>query len=241
MAAVLILGSCSSNTVVYLQTDLAGEATIDLEVSPVLVSYYQDITGDYESESIVSGAVVSQQLAERPGINLESFIDLNARQKRIQINFDDVNALVRQESGNQQLNLIDFRQASVGQSTLRLLLNEDTIPALLSLGPISSNILSDYLLPQSGQTTSARQYREDLLWALGDYLDVNELGELIDASMISIVFVLPNEPRVVRGGRTLSSLEADELGISPKYGVEFSMNIVELLTLSTQEDFFVQY
>jgi hypothetical protein len=236
-----ILGSCSSSASISLAPDLSGNAVIELRISDVLTWYYQDITGEYDIESIVQEEALARQFALRPGIDLVSFDDRGGGEITIGLAFDDVNRLVQAEAKNRDLLLVRREAASGGLERLSLEVNRETVSALLSLGPVSSNALSAYLLPSPGSEVDEDIYREDLIWALGDYADADELSRLIAASEISLIFALPRVPRSISGGRELGMEEVRRLGIAESSAVAFTLNIVELLALSTPEDFSVLY
>jgi hypothetical protein len=241
LGAVLAMASCSSRATVLLSEDLSGRADVELSISPALTEYYRDITGDYSVTSLISREATEAQLALRPGISLESYADDGGGRTVMGIRFDDINRLVRAEAGDDSISLIERSRLDGGRTRLRLLVNRRTVPALLSLGPVSSNILSDYLLPPPGSTVDARTYRDDLVWALGDYGPAAEIEALIDGSALRLVIVLPRPPLSLTGGRILNSRERANLPVDAPYAVEFVLEMVEVLTLSTPGDFSVIY
>lgn len=245
LSAVLfvLMTGCSASGELMLNEDLSGTAYIDLSISQVLTRYYQDITGEYDVDSLVNRDALAGQLAQRPGLDLTGYEDISSGEKRITLKFSNINELIRQEMGDAQANISFIEEQSLagGRKKIILHLDEHTIPVLLSLGPVSSNVLSDYLLPPDGSEGDAASYRDDLLWALEDYAPADELKKLIDGSGISIIIPLSSKPLDIQGGRALSADELAKLENPPAYAVEFSANLTELLTLSTPGEFSVIY
>lgn len=243
MSCLSAFVSCSAEAYILLNPDLTGEADLNIQVSDVLFRYYQDITGNYNANTIFNPLEILSEFEQRPGITV-SHISLPRNDTlKMAIAFENINTLLRNESQRaitEDFLVLEDIERGQGQKKLSINLNENTIPALLSLGPVSNNILSDYLLPLPGTRSDPISYREDLVWALEEYENTSRLRKRIDAAQLSLIFLLPNKPITVQNGQ----LSAPSSGSEPadKYwSVKFTIPILNLLTLSIQESFFIIY
>ncbi|AHC16567.1 hypothetical protein [Salinispira pacifica] len=246
-AALALLGtSCSSSSTIMLEPDLSGSADISASVHPVLVQYYQDITGNYDLETILDPLQLTEQLNSRNGVRLRSMSQENPRNINVTVDFQSVNELISRENVSAEGDFIRLTGREAGQRELKIRISPEVVRGLLSLGTAGSRDVADFLLPSGGEAgVSSGQYRSDLLWALGDYADEEKLNGIFNNSKLVLVFALPDnarmDPQNIEGGRFLATGEAENLGSESGNAAEFEVNIIELLTLRTPLEFSVIY
>ena len=235
---LFVFASCSAESQIILNPDLSGQAQIDIRVSPILFRYYQDLTGNYSSDTVFDPGEIRFELEQRRAIDV-SDINLTAKSSlELSINFGNINTALRTElAGAAHEDFVTLENMGAGRQKLSLNLSEANIRALLSLGPISNNVLSEYLLPAPGSSEDPASYRDDLVWALEEYEDSTELGRRIDSSEISFIIILPSQAVSVSGGVVLSDAEL----YRGDFGVKFSVPILNLLTMSIHKEYFVIY
>ncbi len=239
---VVLTASCSATATIDLLSEPSGTALLSVEVSPVLDEYYRDISGDYQSPSIIAEDAVREGMAGRSSFRLVSFALPEPRRAVMALSFPDIAGILEDDEGAAELDFIAVEPVAGGGSRLSITLNEESVPAILGLGPVSSNVLSSYLLPLPGSSPDPRQYREDLAWALGDYLDEAAVESLLDTSDLILRILLPREPRAVEGGDIMSAGEKRRAGLpESRHAVQFKVNIIELITLSAPEQLAVIY
>lgn len=241
--------SCSSESTILLEPDLSGTGEINASVHPILVQYYQDITGNYDLETILDPLQLTEQLNSRSGVVLRSLSQDDPKHINVSVEFQNINELVSRENLSTTGEFISMSGNAAGSRELNIRITPEVVRGLLSLGPASSREVADFLLPPgdvSGTAeVTAEQYRSDLLWALGDYAGEDGLNSIFDSSNLVLVFVLPEnadtDSRKIQGGRFLTPQEAENLGIDTRKAAEFEVNIIELLTLRTALEFSVIY
>ena len=227
---------CSAESQIILNPDLSGEARIEVHVSDVLLRYYQDITGRYDYTTVFDPDEIRFELEQRKGIDLSGIYLRNNSTLELATNFENINTILQNELSAGE-DLVVLENMSEGRKKLSLNLTEGNIRALLSLGPVSNNIFSDYLLPAPGLIADPQSYREDLVWALEEYENSTKLTRRIDSSYISFILILPSQPISISGGVVLSRSEL----FSGDFGVKFDIPILNLLTMSIHKSFFVIY
>ena len=237
LQGMLVWASCSAESQIILNPDLSGRAQIDVHVSNVLFKYYQDITGNYDSETVFNPGEIGFELEQRKAIDVSDISLTSNSSLKIALNFGNINTVLRNELSDAVREDFVTLENMGERKKLSLNLSEANIRALLSLGPVSSNVLSEYLLPPPGSSSDPMSYRDDLVWALEEYEHSTELNKRIDSSQISFVIILPSQPVSVSGGIMLSETEL----FSGEFGVRFSIPVLNLLTISIHEEYFVIY
>ena len=231
-AGLMIMASCSADSEIMFNQDFSGQAQIHIRFSDVLLSYYRDITGNDKSAAILNPAAIGAELNRHRGIELLTIKQTNDSTLTVNINFEDINAVLRSETSTSvDKDFVTQVNTADGHRKLSLNLNKTTIPAILSLSTVSGHVLST-LLPVPGTIVDPGEYREDLIWALGEYEGSTKLAKRIDSSKISFIVTLPNQPIAMSGGTLL---------LGKAFRVKFSITILALLTLSVQEELFVVY
>ena len=235
-----LTSSCSVREELIIDGDGAGEATISVNLSPVLLAYYNDLliamTGVEGESPVFDVDQIRASFAERDGIELTS-VERPARGRlRMSFTFDDVNEVLARESGTAAAQgapvdpseVIQFRSNGARREVI-VRLDRSAVDSFLSFAPPESATMTEFLFPPADGSVSEREYRDELAWALEEYAPPDEVNELLRSASID-VWVRPE-------GR----IESQRGGTIRDGAVVFSVPILEVLTLSRVREYLLVF
>lgn len=237
LSGLLVLAaSCSVREELVIDGNGAGEASISVDLSPILLSYYNDLliamTGVEGEYPVFDVDQIRASFAERPGIELTSVERPSRGRLRMEFTFDDVNEVLARESDAAAAQgaavtpaeVIQFR-ADGPRREVVMRLNRTAVDTFLSFAPPESAAMTQFLFPPADGSVSESEYREELAWALEEYAPAQEVNELLRRASIE-VSVRPD-------GR----IESQEGGTLRNNTVVFSLPILELLTITEEREY----
>jgi hypothetical protein len=230
---VVLAASCTVREELVIDGDGAGEAVVEIVLSPVLLAYYNDLlvamTGVEGEYPVFDLDQIAASFAERPGLTITS-IERPARgQLRMEFRFDDINDVLENEADNgtgpvAATEVVEFR-SSGGQRELIMHLNREAVDSFLAFAPPESATMTQFLFPPADGSVSEEEYRGELGWALEEYAPADEVDALLRNSAIEVV-VRPVGRVLSQSGGTLRG------GV-----VTFRVPVLELLTLSEEREY----
>lgn len=203
MGLLLILG-CSVRQEVSLDLSGGGEVAGEIVLHPVLTSYLEDLSMAMGGE--VEGALplfdlpgIRSAFAENEGIELESLSSPRREVLRFALQFDDLNTPFEALPPVER-NIFEFRREGERRS-LHMALNRENFSQISAYFPVMDEAVLAYFLPQGDQPVSEELYKDDLSYALEDYLGGDSLEEILDTSSIRIAVGFDGTLVEQRGGR----------------------------------------
>lgn len=209
--------SCSVQIDTVLAADQSARVEMQAIIHPVLRDYLKDLSGG--KQDFFSEASIRKRLAEEKGLSIQHIEASMDKGISIGVKVADIRQILSGKTG-------DIRNAIVlsdvgGQKRLIFNLNRQTIEAFLGMGGSNSEL--KYLLPQDAALT-AKQYQDQLNWALEEYGTTAQLADMFKTSVIKMRLTVPGAIKSVKGF-TIIDRKAGIVGLE--------LNLVELLTLHT--------
>ena len=237
LAGLLFLAaSCSVREELTIDGNGSGQATISVDLSPILLSYYNDLliamTGVEGEYPVFDVEQIRASFAGRPGIELTSVQRPARGQLRMQFSFDDVNDVLARESGAASAegaevtpaDVIQFRTNGPRREVV-MRLNRDAVDTFLSFAPPESSAMTQFLFPPADGSVSESEYREELAWALEEYAPADEVNELLRRASIEVIV------------RPEGRIESQRGGSQRNGAVVFSVPILEMLTITDEREY----
>ncbi|WP_455382299.1 hypothetical protein [Salinispira pacifica] len=235
LTAALLLGSallvaflsCSSRQQVDLSVNGSGEAQVEIHLTPVLVSYLQDLaatvngTAPSKSQPIFDLNALKAAFSRYPGLVLDQASTPGIGTLALWVRFADVSRLLDGANGR-VADFVDFRRDG-DLRTLTVRLDRDVVDQLLTLTPLSGSVAGSVLLPPAGSSMSSEEYVSYLGWALEDYAngaDGPSIERIIRSSEVDVDITVEGRIVSAKGGKVKGNV------------VSFSIPVVKLLTLS---------
>lgn len=223
VVVALAATSCTVQEEITLTGQGSGSALVTVELHPILVEYYGDLmtamTGAEGDLPVFDVDQLALAFAEHPSVRLER-VERRARGSlRLEVAFDDVNAVFADadlgESG-----LFSFRTVG-SQRELTVRLDQNTVDRFLAFAPPESAMMSEFLLPPRDGSVSRAEYQEELGWALEEYAPSAEVQAVLSQAAIEVAV----RPAGTIQSQTGGTIRADG-------AVVFRVPMMELLTLT---------
>lgn len=219
-ALALLAAGCTVREDVVLAADGSGEASLSVELHPIMIAYMNDlmtamsgVEGEYPLFDLEQIAV---SFAEREGVEL---IDVR-RPKRgalaLSVGFTDIREVFAREDAD---DILTFARDGANRE-LTVTLNRDAVQRFLEFAPEENASMAQFLFPPADGSVSREEYREEMAWALEEYDDREAVERALDNATIEVRVDPAGEIVAQSGGRV-------EDGV-----VVFSIPVLELLTLS---------
>jgi len=237
LAAIVVSGAlltgCSSRQQVDLSVNGSGTAQIRITLSPILVSYLQDLAATVAGvrvpadQPVFDLSALHTAFSRYPALALESASTPHPDTLDLSVRFRDVAKVfsAAMESGPRFATFSD----DGGTKTLSITVDRETIAAVLGLTPLSGSVAADVLLPPKGDSMSPDQYVSYLSWALEDYAKGQDIRKVIEDARIDLNIRVAGTVISQNGGRQEGNT------------VIFSLPVTELVTLQKAANYSITF
>lgn len=226
----LLLGGCSSRAALELDDDRSGAARVVVDLDPVFVSYFRDLSGSIgagEDTPVFDLPAIRARFDQEPALILEQ-ARLPA-QGRLELTFTFID-LTTLAADDRLTRILDFEPSGDSGGVLTIRLTRGEVPYLLSLAGLDEGSPIEYLLPPTGGEMSSEEYRDYLTWALEEYASPGRLRRVLDSAALIVTVETPQPlDRVVNGSRPEASRAT------------FRIPLLGLLTGETEEEYRLTY
>lgn len=219
LCLLLSLGllSCAVKVDTVLAADQSARVELQANFHPVLQAYLTDLSGG--KQDFFSETSIRKRLVAEKGITVQHLEASMEKGINIGLRIADIRQILVGKDGEVQ-GAISLTNEG-GKKRLAFRLNRKTIEAFLAMSGNSAEM--KYLLPQDGSLT-AKQYQDQLNWALEEYGTASQMADMFKTSTIKLKLTVP-APIVSATGFTIIDRQAGIVGLD--------LNLVELLTLSS--------
>lgn len=220
LAAALAAG-CSSAQRVDLALSGAGTAEVQIRLSPILVSYLQDLaatvsgTNPSKDRPIFDLGALRVAFARYPDLTLERAATPSIDTLTLRVRFSDAAKLLSGVTGG---SFVTFSRNGADR-TLSIRLDRDAVAQLLQLTPLSGSVAGNVLLPPQDASMSEKEYVSYLAWALEDYAAGKSIERTVEESNVELVISVAGTLVAATGGERSGN------------SAHFSIPVVRLLTL----------
>ncbi|MFW6261236.1 MAG: hypothetical protein ACOC6J_06600 [Spirochaetota bacterium] len=219
-ALALLAAGCTVREDVVLGADGSGEASLSVELHPIMIAYMNDlmtamsgVEGEYPLFDLEQIAV---SFAEREEVELTDLDRPKRGALALSIRFTDIRAVFAREDAD---DILTFERDGANRE-LTVTLNRDAVQRFLEFAPEENASMAQFLFPPADGSVSREEYREEMAWALEEYDDREAVDRALDNATIEVRVDPAGEIVSQSGGRV-------EDGV-----VVFSIPVLELLTLS---------
>jgi hypothetical protein len=231
MISVFLLGSCTMKNEVLLEKDGSGELSFELDMAPYLGEVIEQVQTLMDGDVPETGESFFDLPAIREGfasnedvelINLESPHELSLRGS---FSFDTVESMLQKiDEGSAGEKMITFSRSG-GVSRMDLVLNRETVNALLDENEAFDNPLIQSFGPASTEGMSRSDYLDMMEFAMGEE---SRMG--ISDSRLSVIVRTAGTITGQKGG----SLTGDD-------SVRFDIPLLDLLMLEKELRYSLSY
>ncbi|HUX12351.1 MAG TPA: hypothetical protein VMW87_04945 [Spirochaetia bacterium] len=229
LAGLILAGisvSCSSTQRIDLRLSGAGSARAVIRLSPVLVSYLQDLAATVSGSApakdrpIFDLAALRAAFARYPELSLVDAATPSIDTLSLTVQFADAaNVLSGVGADAGTADFVSFR-ADGPVRTLSIRLDRSVVGRLLQLTPLAGSVAGNVLLPPEDAPMSEGEYTSYLAWALEDYAVGKDITRTISDSRVEVRIAIEGTLISVDGGRQEGN------------SALFSIPVVRLLTLT---------
>ena len=216
---VILVAGCSVREDVLLNANGSGEATLSVNLHPIMIDYMNDLmmamTGVEGEYPIFDLEQIAASFAEREGVELVAVERVERGTLLMEIRFDDINELFVRENAE---DILRFERVGPRRE-LSFTLNREAVQRFLAFAPEDSMTMAQFLFPPADGSVSREEYRDEMAWALEEYDDRAAVERVLDAAAIDV--------RITPVGRIV----AQDGGRIEGAAVVFSISVLELLTL----------
>ena len=229
----MFLAGCSSRQQVDLSVNGSGTAHIRISLSPILVSYLQDLAATVAGVRVPADQPVFDLAALRtafsryPALVLESASTPRPDTLELSVQFRDVAKVFSAAIGTGPKFATFSNNGDT--KTLSITVDREAIAAVLGLTPLSGSVAADVLLPPKGDSMSPDEYVSYLSWALEDYAKGQDIERVIRDARIDMVFRVAGTVISQKGGRQDGNT------------VTFSLPVTELVTLQKAANYSITF
>ncbi len=219
LIALVLLGGCSVREEISLQPDGSGEATLTVDLHPVLIAYVSDLasamTGVEAEYPVFDVTQIAAEIDTRPGMELVRAEQRGRGGLTLVTRFTDINAIFAREGAG---DVLRFERRG-DERMLTLTLGRDAVARFLEYAPQESATMVELLFPPADGSVTRDEYRDELAWALEEYDRRAVVERTLDEARIEV--------RVSPQGRLVSQRGGEVVDGS----VVFTIPVLELLTL----------
>jgi hypothetical protein len=231
--ALLIL-SCAVRQDVSLRIDGSGTSSLSVELHPVFVKYYADLTSGFSASfdpnnpRIFNIDSIREHFAENPGLELISLAAPEPHRLRMEFRFRDFTETIR--SRNPQVaNVISMRRQG-NRETIRVFLDRKNLASVLQMTPDGNSPLAKMLLPPEGDAISEEEYLDHLAWAMEDYAAGENIETVLRSAAIGLSIRVQGRITAQTGGTLRGDSE-----------VTFQLPLLRLFTLEKPVEYSITY
>jgi len=217
LAPLFLFLGCGVKVDTVLAADQSAKVELTAAIHPVLQAYLKDLGGD--TKDFFSETAIRKRLTAEKGLTVLHLSATTDKGISLGLKVADIRQLLAGKSGDVR-NAVSLKTEG-GKTHLVLTLNRSAIESFLGMGGNAADL--KYLLPQDKALT-AKQYQEQLNWALEEYGTASQLGDMFKTSLIKLSLTVPG-PVVSAKGFTIIDRQAGVVGLE--------LGLVELLTLHT--------
>ena len=225
IVSLLLVSGCTVRQDVVLRPTGAGEATLAIDLHPIMISYMSDLmaamTGSSGDLPIFDVDQIRDSFAERDGVSLVRIEERSRGSLQMAIRFDDISGLFVREGAD---DILSFG-SEAGNRRLTFTLNRDAVQRFLEFAPDDSSTMAQFLFPPADGSVSRREYRDEMAWALEEYDDRAAVERVLDAATIDV--------RITPVGRIVSQSGGRVDGDA----VVFTIPVLELLTIAGERTY----
>lgn len=225
-AAVAVLaGSCAAKVDGALAADQSATLEIQVRAHPVLQAYLDDLAGGKPSQ--FSADKIRQRLQAEKGLTVGHIESSPEKGLSMGLAVKDLRQVLAKQSPELRG---AFAVADLPEGhELRINLSRKLISALLGMAGMPKD--SEMLFPQE-KTVNAKQYREQLTWALEEYGSAAQLADMFKTARIKLTVALPGPVKSAKGFAVVDRAR----GV-----VALDVDILELLTMQGSQSYSAAY
>ncbi len=232
--ALLLFASCSIRQELLLEADGSGTSTLDVDLKPLFMKYYEDLasgfsqTWDPKNPKVFDTNAIRRSFEGNPGLELVSVAAPAPHRLRLAFRFKDVSAMVRSQDQRVR-DMISVRRND-GNETIRIYIDAKNLPGLLRLAPNGESRVAKMLLPPEGKALTEEEYLDHLAWALEDYAGDEDVKVILKRASVDLGIKVKGRIVEQTGGRLHGDSE-----------VRFSIPLLRLFTLKTPLEYSLTY
>ncbi len=222
LIALVLLAGCAVREEITLEPDGSGEATLTVDLHPILVAYVSDLASamsgveaDAAELALFDVAQITAEIDERPGMELVRAEQRGRGGLTLVTRFTDINAIFAREGAQDVLRL----ERRGDERVLTMTLGRDAVARFLEYAPDESATMIELLFPPPDGSVTREEYREELAWALEEYDRRAAVERALDEARIEVVVTPRGRIVSQRGGEVVDG------------SVRFTIPVLELLTL----------
>ncbi len=197
-----LLSHCSTQTDFIVHSDGSGEASLRVELSPILLRYYSDLAVgflpnfDPKHPRIFDLDALRLRFAQEKNLSLTSARTPSPERLEATFTFKNLETLF----ADPKVGNVIFLERKAHEETLRIRINRDTLKSIFALTPDNQSPMFRMLLPLENKPISEGEYRKQLVWALEEYASEQELNATLQHSKIEVRIRTPAPILSQRGG-----------------------------------------
>ncbi|MFP4432365.1 MAG: hypothetical protein ACLFPV_14025 [Spirochaetaceae bacterium] len=233
---VFLFASCAVSQDTLLRSDGGAEAAVRIELSPILVSYLEDLTLAFAPEAefrVFDLALLRENLENEPGVRVLRLAEEPTGTLAMTLDIASLEQLQRGASPAVS-GLLSVEESPLG-TALEVSLGPKEISDLLTFaGAADARALSVFFPPPPSDGDASRRvtregYIDDAVWVLEEYAPAEDIEEAIRASGVGVTVAAPREVLSVDGGRKEGGR------------ARFDISLLELVTLREPRRYTVIY
>lgn len=233
---VLLFASCAVSQDTVLRADGGAEAAVRIELSPILVSYLEDLTLAFAPEAefrVFDLALLQANLEAEPGVRVMRLVEEPIGTLTMTVDIASLEELQRGASPA-VAGLLSIEESPLG-TALEVRLGPQEISDLLAFaGAADARALAVFFPPPPTEDRGTPRvtkegYIDDAVWVLEEYAPPEEIEEALRASGVGVTVAPPREVLSVDGGRK-------EEGVA-----RFDIALLDLVTLREPRRYTVVY
>jgi len=221
-SGLLFLFGCEVEQKVALRIDGTGTLAGEVRLHPVLAAYLTDlslaVSSGGDQVPLFDLPRLEEAFSRSSGVVLTELSNPRREVLRFVLGLEDLNAPFAALPRTDR-NIIEFRRRGE-EAVLDLVLTRENFSQVSAFFPALDQGLLDYFIPQGESFVSEELYKEDLAYALEDYLEGYRLDQVLEQSVITIAIDTGGRVVSQRGGRLSAG------------GVVFTIPLLKVLLLN---------
>ena len=217
----LLLVGCAVRQEVSLSISGSGTVKGEIVLHPVFIAYLEDLTmalGKEEELPLFDLSAIRTALAGNQGVVLEALESPRRETLRFSLKFTDLNAPFKALPPVER-NILEFRREG-RQRSFNIVLGKENFSQVSAYFPLMDEAVMAYFIPRGNRIVTEEDYKDDLSYALEDYLKGTPIEEVLEASSVRITVGFEGTLTEQHGGRVEGKR------------VEFSIPLLKILVLN---------
>lgn len=185
LIGALFISGCAVKQDVSLHLTGTGMVQGEIELHPALAAYLSDLSmamGSEDEQPIFDLSGIAFAFSTSQGVFLEDLSSPNREVLNFTLRFDDLNAPF-EDLPEVEKNIFQFSREG-RKRTLTLTLNRENFSQVSAYFPLMNESMMEYFIPQGDSHVDEELYKEDLEYALEDYLEDSSIDEVLAWSTI---------------------------------------------------------